>query len=111
MNSLDHGRSFVNLIDLNYVEFLSWNQEKGRYLRWCRGDTPATELVAKLAFLGFECSKPTILKLEQGRAKSITPTMLNYLCYALCIDVNKFYPVLEVSPQSANFLYHNREDV
>lgn len=101
-------QNFIKLIDLNYVEFLSWNFDKGHYLRYCRGILSAPEVVSKLKAVGFECSEGAIVKLEKGRAKSISPIMLLYLCYVLCIDINKFYPTLEVSPQSANFLYHQQ---
>jgi transcriptional regulator with XRE-family HTH domain len=84
------------MVDLEYVDKLKWNMELAERLAHARSQASISMriLAIKVTEIGVTCSYQYIHKLEEGRAESVSTSLVLAICKALNIDFMNLFPSL-----------------
>lgn len=78
------------LIEISEVRFVAWNASKGRLLQTLRGKKSRRQLAEDIRSLGGSCSHQNLNKLEYGQSEMVSIEILESLCLALGVALDKF---------------------
>lgn len=78
------------LVDLNDVRFIAWNPDKGKLLENLRSKKSRRQLAKEIKAKGGVCSEANLKKLEYGKTETVSVQVLQGICAALDIPINRF---------------------
>ena len=109
MNQQQFATKIVNFVEFSYVQSLEWSAGQGQLLRYRRDDKRVADILRVMLENGFKYNQDSILNLEKGKLKSITPKVLQALCQSLEINIDQFYPIIGISDRTANLMYQEKQ--
>jgi transcriptional regulator with XRE-family HTH domain len=78
------------LIDITEVRFVAWSVDKGKLLLELRGKKSRRQLAEDIKAVGGDCSHQNLKKLEYGQSEMVSIEILQSLCSALGVALDKF---------------------
>ncbi len=78
------------LIDISEVRFVAWNPNKGKLLWKLRGKKSRRQLAEDVKAIGGDCSHQNLKKLEYGESEMVSMEILQSLCLALGVTLDRF---------------------
>jgi transcriptional regulator with XRE-family HTH domain len=78
------------LVDISEVRFVTWNPDKGELLRQLRGKKSRRQLAEEIKAVNGDCSHQNLKKLEYGHSEMVSIEILESLCLALGVALDKF---------------------
>ena len=89
----DLNRETRMLIGITEVPYVYWSQLRGKRLKAALGKTPNAEVAQQMQELGFECTRQYVDKIVNGKAKSVSISLLLTICKTFGIDVTDIIPI------------------
>lgn len=77
----------IYMIELKYIHSLEWNKRHGNKLKKLKGEATYRSVAQKA-----NISAQLLKEYEDGKIKSIKPSMLHSICEAIECDITDFYP-------------------
>lgn len=78
------------LVDMSEVRFVAWSVDKGKLLLKLRGEKSRRQLAEEIKAVGGDCSHQNLKKLEYGQSEMVSIEILQSLCLALGVALDRF---------------------
>lgn len=90
------------LIDISEVRFVTWSIDKGQLLLKLRGKKSRRQLAEDIKTAGGDCSHQNLKKLEYGQSEMVSVEILQSLCLALGVALDRFVAVYSLKLPSVS---------